>query len=79
MIPAFWYLGRGEMLGAKRAPNEGTLGNTHRVKRYSQKIQSEDTVKRYSQRIQSKDTVRGWSGRGWFIKIPPIKKSDRCG
>ena len=59
MIPAFWYLGRGEMLGAKRAPNEGPLGNTHRVKRYSQKIQSEDTVRGYSQRIQSEDGVDG--------------------
>jgi hypothetical protein len=32
MIPAFWYLGRGEMLGAKRAPNEGPLGNTIELK-----------------------------------------------
>jgi hypothetical protein len=43
MIPAVWYLGRGEALEAKRAPNEGLSGNTH-----SQKIESKDGVERWS-------------------------------
>jgi len=43
MIPAVWYLGRGEALEAKRAPNEGPSGNTH-----SQKMESKDGVKRWS-------------------------------
>jgi hypothetical protein len=55
MIPAFWYLGRGEMLGAKRAPNEGPLGNTHRVKKIQSEIQSKDTVRGYSQEMESGD------------------------
>ena len=49
MIPAFLYLGRGEMLGAKRAPSEGTLGNTHRVKGWSQKTGAGDEVRRWGQ------------------------------
>jgi hypothetical protein len=50
MIPAVWYLGRGEVLEAKRAPNEGPSGNTH-----SQKIESKDGVKRWSQKMELKD------------------------
>ena len=40
MISAVCYLGRGEALEAKRAPNEGLSGNTH-----SQKIELKDGVK----------------------------------
>jgi hypothetical protein len=40
MIPAVWYLGRGEALEAKRAPNEGLSDNTH-----SQKMELKDGVK----------------------------------
>jgi hypothetical protein len=50
MIPAVWYLGRGEVLESKRAPNEGPSGNTH-----SQKIESKDGVKRWSQKMELKD------------------------
>ena len=50
MISAVWYLGRGEVLEAKRAPNEGPSGNTH-----SQKIESKDGVKRWSQKMELKD------------------------
>jgi hypothetical protein len=56
MIPAVWYLGRGEALEAKRAPNEGPSGNTH-----SQKMESKDGVKRWSQKMESKDGVKRWS------------------
>jgi hypothetical protein len=69
MIPAVWYLGRGEVLEAKRAPNEGLSGNTHSqkmelkdgVKRWSQKMESKDGVKRWSQKMESKDGVKRWS------------------
>jgi hypothetical protein len=56
MISAVWYLGRGEALEAKRAPNEGPSGNTH-----SQKMELKDGVKRWSQKMESKDGVERWT------------------
>jgi hypothetical protein len=56
MIPAVWYLGRGEALEAKRAPNEGPSGNTH-----SQKMESKDGVKKRFGSICTKDGVKRWS------------------
>jgi hypothetical protein len=56
MISAVCYLGRGEVLEAKRAPNEGLSGNTH-----SQKMELKDGVKRWSQKMESKDGVERWT------------------